>query len=89
LLLTILCREEACPDNPRPGIEMKREPLKGLVPIKAIASPSSSKGKSEEEKEMEEGAIKRARSMSLTVLEYNNLGYIHVHVFVRRRYRRV
>jgi hypothetical protein len=46
----------------------KRSPLKELIPIEA--SPNKDKGKSREEGELEEEAVKRVQSPSLTASEY-------------------
>ena len=49
---------EACP------------PLRDLVLIKSVASPSKSKGKSKEQLEMEEGKVEREGSVSLTISKF-------------------
>jgi hypothetical protein len=53
----------------------KRSPLKELVLTKGVAGPSHDKGKSREQVEMEEGAIEKAQSPSLTVSKY--MGVFH------------
>lgn len=53
----------------------KRSPLKDLVLIEVIAGPGKDKGKSREQDEMDEGAIKKAQSPSLTMLEYASAFY--------------
>jgi hypothetical protein len=51
-------------------VPSERSPLKDLVPIKSVVGPSQDKGRSREQAEMEEGAIEKAQSPSLTVSEY-------------------
>jgi hypothetical protein len=57
--------------TPMPGVTLdKRSPLKELVPIETFAGPSHETGKSREEHEMDEGAVEKAKSPSVTVFEY-------------------
>jgi hypothetical protein len=57
-----------------PGITLeKRSPLMELMPIVAIAGPSHNKGKSREQAEMEEGAVKKVQPPSLTITKYEGV----------------
>jgi hypothetical protein len=69
LYSTTHCRGKECTSTPMPGVVLeKRSPLKELVPIEAVASPSKIKGKSKEE-EMDEGTIeKRITAMTPLLL---------------------
>jgi hypothetical protein len=65
-LLTILhVRGSEYSTTPMPGIGWEKyPPLTTLVPVKSEAGPSKDKSKSKEQLEMEEGKVKRERSLS-------------------------
>ena len=52
-----------------PSVELK-SPLRDLVPIDAMAGPSQDKGKGRAVEVMHQGKSERARSVSVTVSEY-------------------
>jgi hypothetical protein len=67
-------RGSNCPATPMPGVSLeKRSPLKELILLNTIASPSKDKGKSREQVEMEEGKVEKAQSPSLTVSKYEGV----------------
>jgi hypothetical protein len=75
-LLTILVRGSE--RSATPMLEIGWEvcsPLRDLVPIESITSPSQDKGKGREQVEMDEGKLEKARSPSLTVSEYDGVFY--------------
>ena len=66
-LLNISLRGSQCTATP---ILEVQSPLKDLIPIELSAGPSQDKGKGRAIEVMDEGKSKRARSVSLTVSEY-------------------
>jgi hypothetical protein len=64
-------RESVHGVTPMLGISWEtRSPLKDLVPIESVTSPSQDKGKGQEQTEVDEGKPKKAQSFSLTISEY-------------------
>ena len=61
------CRGSQRTATPIPEI---RPPLKDLIPIESSTDPSQDKGKGRAIEAMDEGKSERARSVSLTVSEY-------------------
>jgi hypothetical protein len=81
--LTVFIRESTCSAAPIPGVNWEKcSPLKDLVPIESVASPSQDKGKGREQWEMDEGRPEKAQSPSLTISEYEGAFHARDSTFV-------
>ena len=52
-----------------PGVRLQ-SPIRDLIPIKSLSSPSKDKGKGKAIKAMDKGKLERSRLVSVTISEY-------------------